>query len=254
MTKAPIVATWSGGIDSTAVIAQLLARGEDVHAVTVLFGGDRYMEREARARGWLIPYLESIQGEGNGRGHIRFATLDGTFLRAFSTADGEIPTRNKRIIDALLARHVGCREIAMGEYVGCDTWVVRDHVGAADCDARSLTSYVYFEYGLDYRLWTLADFGESRYKSDRLKLGIDILGSVVMSHTTNCLHDLITHCGRCYKCVERAVAFAILEEEDLTVYTEDPLDDNAPSKTLTLAAAYRRQMTGEDVELPYVQT
>lgn len=225
-----ILCTWSGGIDSTAVLGQLLSHGHVVRPVSIeLPYGPDFNMREWRARKWLWPYLEKLANEPQQMAALNDALLlDGRWLEdLFSESSGEgdglreIPRRNKRIMDHLLATY-GVREIAMGEYIGCDTWTVQDHVPAQDCDARALTAYLYSEYGMGYRLWTLADFGACRYKHERLAIGIDALGVEAMAKTTNCLHDRLEHCGTCYKCVERAAAFHILDLEDATFYDEDP--------------------------------
>ncbi len=234
MNDKTIVATWSGGIDSTAVIAQLLRAGWEVTAVSLLFGPAPFVKREALARQALHETLGEL-------GPIEYIETPAEWLWAFSPDGVEIPTRNRRIMDHLIA--VYClpneiRNVGMGEYIGCDTWVVRDHVGAADCDARSLTAYLFEQYGLDWRLLTLADFGESRYKSDRLRLGIEVLGVDAMGQTTNCLEASSHHCGTCYKCVERAAAFWFLYQGDPTFYMVDP-------KKHPRFAAYVRQMHGE---------
>lgn len=238
-----VVASWSGGIDSTAVIACLLAQGYDVTAVTVDIYDDwtpQYAQREARAREYLLPVLEWIAETHGGR--LEVEHIDGRFMREFAIGDSmAIPQRNKRIIDVLMSRYCipkGIMNLAMGEYIGVDTWVVTNHVPPTDCDHRALSAYVYHEYGLNYRFMSLADFGESRYKSDRLALGAQHIGDS-MSHTTNCMADVEVDCGVCYKCIERAAAFSMAGLEDNTVYASDPKDQPAIDTYLRQMAGYR---------------
>lgn len=232
-----VIATWSGGIDSTAVIAKMLREGWSVKAVSLDLDiyGDTFAEREAKAREILLPRLENL-------GEIEHEQVRGLWLDQF--ADGqEVPLRNRRILDWLIANYPE-KNLAMGEYVGCDTWVVRDHVGAADCDARALTSYLYTQYGLDYRLVTLADFGESRYKMHRLGMGVQVLGDRVMSQTTNCLANEEIHCGECYKCVERAAAFEAGVWTDWTEYLKPP-------KESPHYQTYFKQQFGEEATIKW---
>lgn len=241
-----VIVSWSGGIDSTAVLACLLARGWDALAVS----NDLYDEwtpmyamRERSARERLKGPLLDLATSGGSS--LEFDHARASFLRAFSLKDSmAIPQRNKRFIDLLMARYLiplRIPNLAMGEYIGVDTWVVRDHVPPNDCDDRALSAYLFSEYGLEYRFISLADFGESRYKSDRLKLGSDHLP---MSLTTNCMADSLIDCGACYKCVERAAAFEHASIIDGTSYLVDPRRHPA-------FQTYLNQMEGYQVSLPY---
>lgn len=218
-----VVATWSGGIDSTGVLAHLLVRGYDVTAVTLELYGGQFHAREQEARTHLLPHLKRV-AELSGGTLQRIVVHDTSFLWQFGPDGVEIPHRNKRILDYLcdrVARRVGTTNVALGEYIGTDTWLVRDHVSGADADARALAAYLFLEYGPDWRLFTLADFGESRFKADRLRLLCRVLdGAAVL--TTNCLYESREHCGECYKCQERAAAFHVAGIPDLTHYTADP--------------------------------
>jgi hypothetical protein len=235
-----VVATWSGGIDSTGVIANLLSHDWQVLAVSLAgFNRETMDSRERAAREALRPHLEAL-------GEIEFRETSGAWLSAFAVEPDVIPTRNKRMLDHLIAHWAsprGISNLGMGEYIGCDSWVVRDHVGAADCDARSLTAYLYEQYGMDWRLFTLADFGESRFKSDRVGIGFEAIGQAI-TLTTNCLHDVPVHCGRCYKCYERAAAFDETGIVDDSEYAEDP-------RASDHYHLYRRQMAGERVSVAY---
>ncbi len=64
----------------------------------------------------------------------------------------------------------------------------------------------------------------------------------LMNHTTNCLHACLVHCGVCYKCVERAVAFDVVRVVDETEYMTNPRETEKYD-------VYRQQMRGEEVSL-----
>ncbi len=241
MTARPqVVASWSGGIDSTGVVAWLLYSGYDVHIVTLNIYGGAFGKRERNARHALLPALASVAARGEGRIVTR-RQQDAKWLWAFSPDEKEIPRRNKHILDHLVTAHCiprGITNVAMGEYIGADTWVVQDHVAAADADHRSLAAYLYYEYGIRYRFMSLANFGESRFKSDRLRLLIKAIGTEAATLTSNCLYEGVEHCGRCYKCIERAAAFCVLGITDKTVYYDDPQEPEA-------YGVYIRQMQGK---------
>lgn len=244
-----VYTTWSGGIDSTGVIGQLLLNGWEVIPVTLIFGDRGYKDREAIARGKLAEWFESRYPE-------TFHTpilVDGSFLSSFAEGDLEgagIPRRNKHILDFMMTNFVMPADnyyLGMGEYIGADTWLVKDHVGAHDADSRYLASYMLLEYGLGYRFMALNDFGESRYKSDRVKLLVDALDGRVAQWTSNCMFGTKeAHCGKCYKCIERHVAFeeVIGQGFDRTLYQNNPKDH--PSYPY-----YLRQMAGELVDLSW---
>lgn len=227
-----VVCSWSGGIDSTGVVASLLKQGHTVRAVTFDIYGGAFWDREEAARRQLFTRLREL-------GDVEWRQRDAKWIWAFSPDGVEIPRRNKHILDRLAtveAPEFDTKTVGMGEYIGADTWLVRDHVSAHDADARALAAYLYYEHGLDYRLITLADFGESRYKVDRLRICRDAIGDAI-SLTSVCLRDFPVHCGECYKCVERAVAFDLLEERDRTEYQRDP-------RAAVDYATYRMQMCG----------
>lgn len=238
-----VVASWSGGIDSTGVVANLLQRGYAVTAVTFSIYGNEFGGREAKAREALWPKLEAIAWRNGGV--FESTEVDAKWIWAFSADGVEIPRRNKHILDRLVLVEAATRhttQVAMGEYIGADTWLVKDHVAQSDADARALQGYLYAEYGLGYRLFTLADFGESRYKADRLRLGWEVLGDG-MALTTVCLRNGDVHCGECYKCVERRAAFVTAELRDFTDYAVEP--DKHPDYEM-----YLRQMRGELLNAP----
>ena len=240
-----VICTWSGGIDSTAVLAHLLARGYEVTIVTLSIYGADFGQREQHARDALLPYLQQLAARFGGTITAWDTVVQTGWLWAFSPDGVEIPRRNKHILDYIVTRYgmrSGVRNIAMGEYTGADTWLVRDHVAASDADHRALASYLLTEYGLSWRLLSLQDFGESRFKSDRVRLLDDALPD--LAHlTSNCLVDAPVHCGACYKCVERAAAFDVAGLRDRTVYARNP-------RTSEHFERYLRQMRGFDVEAP----
>lgn len=241
MNYKKVICTWSGGIDSTAVLANLLKRGYHVKAVTLNFYDSLFIRREKEARDLLVPTLDTIAIVNGGR--LEIIEREADWIWAFSNDHIEIPRRNKHIMDHIIVRDMmpnNIYNLAMGEYVGADSWLVQDHVGASDADHRALEAYLYLEYGIKYRLISLRDFGESRFKSDRLKIGWDVIGDA-MNLTTNCLRNSAVDCGLCYKCVERHAAFAILGKKDKTFYVKaDPSEHHSFHK-------YIEQMQGKPV-------
>jgi hypothetical protein len=239
-----VVVAWSGGVDSTALIGALLKSRRDVLAICLPIykeSAPRMWQREYEARQRLKPVLEDI-AKAFGASFRVSEHQECEWIWAFARHDdpAEIPTRNKRIVDFIVAGYLWGEErpeLGLGEYIGVDTWVVQDHVDGLDCDTRSLAAYLFNEYGITYRLWTLEDFGRMRYKRDRVKLLVESIGPKAAGFTTNCLNDTENHCGRCYKCIERRAAFEMTAYPDATVYDRNPTDDSR-------YAQYLQQMAG----------
>ena len=249
MNRKHVVASWSGGIDSTAVLAQLAQRGYTIKAVVLDIYRHKmshFAEREHAARKTLTPIINDLAKKNGGSLEV-ISYFDCGWIWAFSRDGKEIPRRNKYILDFMIeqvAMPLDIRNIGMGEYTGADTWLVREHVAATDADHRALSAYLYLEYGINWRLITLQDFGESRYKSDRLKLGFDALGESML-FTTNCLNDGAVHCGECYKCIERHAAFRTLHADDGLIV--DETEYATPPADQPRFDLYMRQMQGEEV-------
>lgn len=217
-----VVVSWSGGIDSTALVANLANQDYDIYAYRLNnIYPPEFEKRELTAINEIlkIPIIKN---------HVKsFEQEDGTWLWKFSADMKEIPKRNHRILDrmAIWANIHETPNIGMGEYIGADSWVVTDHVDKGECDTRSLISYLYSEYGLKYQLFTLDNFGYARYKKDRVKIGKNIIDEN-MFKTTNCLNNTKIHCGECYKCVERHVAILNTFGYDNTIYMSSPKSSN----------------------------
>jgi hypothetical protein len=217
MTK-KIVVSWSGGIDSTALIANLANEGYEIYAYRL--GGIYPIFFEGRE----LNAIQSLMKVPIIKDHVKYFTREsGQWLWYFSADRKEIPKRNHRILDRMTIWADNCKtpNLGMGEYIGADSWVVTDHVDMGECDTRSLTAYLYSEYGLKYRLFTLDNFGDARFKNNRIDIGKKIIGKD-MFKTTNCLNDFEIHCGECYKCVERHVGFLKSFGYDETVYKKNP--------------------------------
>src|SRR3990172_2831204 len=115
---ADVVASWSGGIDSTGVAANLLLSGYRVRLMTLsIYGGD-FGERERAARENLLPVLGECATKGGGH-LVSHEEYGASWMWAFSPDGVEIPRRNKHIIDHIITAHCmpeGIKNVGMGEY------------------------------------------------------------------------------------------------------------------------------------------
>lgn len=220
-----IWATWSGGVDSTALMSQLLAAGFDVHPIVVLFGPAAMRRNEMIARAEINEYFATRYPDS----WHKPVHVPGDFLNVFSSDGGrEVLRRNKHIMDYVMMNHVipdDVYYIGTGTYVGADTSAV-DHLHGMDTDSRYLSAYLLSEYGLGYQHMSLGDFGTSRYKTDQVAQLIQFLPLNYAFATYNCMtgYDDFpgVHCGVCYKCVERHAAFLREVGADNTPYHTNP--------------------------------
>lgn len=244
--------TWSGGVDSTALVAHLLKNGFEVWPIVFEFGPPAYQESEALARHRIRAHFEREYGD---LFHEELK-IDGSFLSEnFSLDRGrEVLRRNKHIMDYIMMNYVLPADgtfIGMGTYVGADTSAV-DHLHGKDTDSRYLTAYLLSEYGIEYQLLSLADFanGKSRYKTDQIRILLDAAPWSVLLSTYNCMtgypEAIGVHCGVCYKCVERSAAMEFLfgKDGDATKYYTDP-------HTMWYHAAYMKHFKGEHISLSW---
>lgn len=219
--------TWSGGMDSTALMCKLLEAGYIVQPVSILFGGEIYVARERAARKKILEVLDERKFFFDSGCELKKPIeVEGYFLENFEVGGVEqftIPRRNRIIIDYMMANFVipsGAYYLAMGLYRGDDTPIVK-HVAAEDSDVRYMQAYFTSEYGIGNELLTCASFGETRTKADRLRMFPSIeLANVTVSCGNS---DSYNHCGACYNCASRRAAFDLVfgEGSDSAIYNTD---------------------------------
>ena len=249
-----IWATWSGGIDSTALIGKLLQAGYEVFPIAVLMGPKIYRENERNARVLLSPYFREAYPE------LWHDPLEVSmnWMKHFSSDGGhEIPRRNKHIMDYVMMQHVIPNDfyyLGMGSHLGADPPAV-DHLKMGnDTDSRHMMCYFLTEYGLHYQFVSLLDFGPSRYKTDRIQMMLDIIPSPFIAFVPyNCLAGVQygTHCGHCYKCVERHAAFEIVlgPDKDETIYLSPPKEASYYKAYLGHFKGIPANLSWEDIKI-----
>lgn len=246
-TDKRIWTTWSGGIDSTALVGKLLQAGYTVFPIAILMGSQTYQHNEEGARKTLSNYFKARYP----RTWIDPVTVSGAFLKSFSPDGGqEVPRRNKHIMDFVMMNYVIPNDlyyIGMGSHLGADTPAV-DHLHGNDTDSRHMNAYLLSEYGIGYQLMSCLDFGPSRYKTDRIEMMLDSVTAHYAFATYNCLDGVENdmHCGQCYKCVERHAAFESVlgDGQDKTRYVYNP-------KAMSFYEAYLGHFNGTPAGLSW---
>jgi 7-cyano-7-deazaguanine synthase in queuosine biosynthesis len=206
------IVSWSGGADSTLVLAELLRRQYRVFAVSFVFEGDPMETRQTSARASLLAPLRAIGGS------VAHITVEANWLHVFSNEAGVMPRRNKHMLDFMIlamADKQGVRELGMGCRVGEDTALCSP---SPDADSRVMTAYLYNEYGWEYRLWTQEDFIRSRYKDETASRLQALIGTYIEA-VQPCGNPMtVLPCGGCHKCVEWAAALAVADVTDFKTY------------------------------------
>jgi len=212
----------SGGLDSTVLLYQLVAQGDEVKALSIDYG-----QRHAKE-------IERAKTLANGLG-VEHQIADLSSLKellcgsALTSAEVEVPeghyaeenmkatvvpNRNMILlaVSAGWAISSGYDRVAYAAHSG-------DHAIYPDCRTE-------FADALDVAI-QLADWSEiSLYrpfvdltKADLVKIGTEL--KVPFEKTWSCYKGGDLHCGRCGTCVERREAFHLANAPDPTTYAPD---------------------------------
>ncbi|MFM9167536.1 MAG: 7-cyano-7-deazaguanine synthase QueC [Verrucomicrobiota bacterium] len=209
---------YSGGVDSTVLLAHLLAEGREVHCLSVDYGQRHRRELEA-ARAICAHYgvdhrladlraLAPLFGSNALTGGVKVP--EGHYEEESMKAT-VVPNRNMLLISVATAWAVSLKaeSVAYGAHGG-------DHAIYPDCRPE-------FAEALD-RAVRLADWHEVRLERPFVKMdkaaivrrGAEL--DVPFSLTWSCYVGGERHCGKCGTCVERKEAFRLAGVTDPTDY------------------------------------
>jgi 7-cyano-7-deazaguanine synthase len=209
---------YSGGVDSTVLLAHLLAEGREVHCLSVDYGQRHRRELEA-ARAICAHYgvdhrladlraLAPLFGSNALTGGVKVP--EGHYEEESMKAT-VVPNRNMLLISVATAWAVSLRaeSVAYGAHGG-------DHAIYPDCRPE-------FAEALD-RAVRLADWHEVRLERPFVKMdkaaivrrGAEL--DVPFGLTWSCYVGGERHCGKCGTCVERKEAFRLAGVDDPTDY------------------------------------
>jgi len=209
---------YSGGVDSTVLLAHLLAEGREVHCLSVDYGQRHRRELEA-ARAICAHYgvdhrladlraLAPLFGSNALTGGVKVP--EGHYEEESMKAT-VVPNRNMLLISVATAWAVSLKaeSVAYGAHGG-------DHAIYPDCRPE-------FAEALD-RAVRLADWHEVRLERPFVKMdkaaivrrGAEL--DVPFGLTWSCYVGGERHCGKCGTCVERKEAFRLAGVADPTDY------------------------------------
>ena len=217
-----IVLIYSGGLDSTVLLFELLAQGHEVLCLSVDYGQRHRKELEHALR-----ICQSVQAPH------RFADLSGcrALLAGSSQTSDDIdvpeghyadenmkltvvPNRNMIMLSVAIgwAVSVGADAVAYAAHNG-------DHAIYPDCREEFAEGMAQVAMLCDWRGIELLRPFVHMSKGDVVKRGAEL--DVPFLDTWSCYKGLRFHCGKCGTCVERKEAFAEAGVGDPTLYEED---------------------------------
>lgn len=215
-----VAVLFSGGLDSSILLAHLLAAGRRVVPIYV----DSSLHWQAAEKHWAAKFLQAIATPELGKlvtlelpvadlyaGHW---SLTGRGIPSDTAPDEEVylPGRNPLL---LVKAHVWCRlhgveQLALGSLQG------NPFADATDDFFKS------FEAAMDRAVAGHVELVRPFHTLDKLQvMRLDERGPLEL--TFSCLNPQgLSHCGRCNKCAERQRAFAAAGWPDPTPYAAAP--------------------------------
>ena len=213
------VAIFSGGLDSTVLVYDLVSKGDEVKLLSVDYGQRHRKEIEfARATAdrlgveHRVADLRSLTSllAGSSLTSTEVAVPDGHYAEDSMKAT-VVPNRNMIMLAVAGGWAISLRfdRVAFGAHGG-------DHAIYPDCRAE-------FADAMDAVL-ALADWHKIQLvrpfvgitKTDIVTLGAKL--GVPFENTWSCYKGTELHCGRCGTCVERREAFHLAGIQDPTTY------------------------------------
>lgn len=212
----------SGGLDSTVLLYQLVAQGDEVKALSIDYGQKHAKEIEcarALASGLGIEHRVADLGSlgdllgGSALTSPDFEVPEGHYEEENMKAT-VVPNRNMILlaVSAGWAISSGYDRVAYAAHSG-------DHAIYPDCRNEFADALDVAIQLADWRKVTLYRPFVDLAKSDLVRVGVEL--KVPFESTWSCYKGESLHCGRCGTCVERREAFHLAEASDPTTYASD---------------------------------
>jgi len=223
LNKQQVVAVYSGGMDSTVLLYELLANGCDVKAIGFHYGQRHSVELQAAKK--IVDLLPGVAFEVidlSGLGPLiagqssqlnsQVAVPDGHYTEESMKAT-VVPNRNMIMLAVAVAHAISIDfdAVAYGAHAG-------DHTIYPDCRSEFVDAMKTVIGLCDWKsIELLTPFIQSS-KADIAALGNTL--SVPFASTWSCYKGGDVHCGTCGTCVERREAFALAKLVDPTKYLD----------------------------------
>jgi 7-cyano-7-deazaguanine synthase len=215
------VAIFSGGLDSTVLLAQLQRAGDELLALSIDYGQRhrkelQFAEATAKRLGieWRLADLRAITPllAGSSLTSAEVAVPHGHYAEDSMKAT-VVPNRNMIMLSiaAGWALSRKCDRVAYGAHAG-------DHTIYPDCRPEFVAAMGHSFSLCDWQLLALYCPFLRKSKADIVRTGAEL--GVDFTATWSCYEGGEIHCGQCGTCVERREAFALAGVSDPTTYAE----------------------------------
>jgi 7-cyano-7-deazaguanine synthase len=215
------VAIFSGGLDSTVMLHQLLSAGDEVLALSVDYGQRHRRELEYAQRiaadlrlRWQLADLSAIRPllAGSSQTSDDVPVPHGHYA-AENMKQTVVPNRNMIMLAVAAGWAISQQadRVAYGAHAGDHTIYPDCRPEFAEALARAIGLADWHHVELHYPFIQLS-------KTDIVRLGAQL--QVDFGQTWSCYEGGEQHCGRCGTCVERQEAFAKAGVSDPTPYAQ----------------------------------
>lgn len=213
------IVVFSGGLDSTVLLATMIGRGDTVRALSVDYGQRHRFELEQAKRiaaslgvEHRVADLRAIAPllAGSSQTSEELAVPHGHYAEE-SMKLTVVPNRNMLLLAVAGAWAISTKSdtIAYGAHAG-------DHAIYPDCRPEFVDS---LNHALGLADWHKVQIERPfirMTKAEICKLGYSIGAPLHLSYS--CYEGKVSHCGKCGTCVERREAFELAGVTDPTVY------------------------------------
>jgi len=213
------VVIYSGGIDSTTLVYELLKGGSSLHCLSIDYGQRHRRELEAAqsiCADLRIPHevadlrtLSKFLGS-NSQTDFEVAVPEGHYTEE-SMKQTIVPNRNMLMLSVALswAVSINADGVAYGAHAG-------DHAIYPDCRPEFVESMQRAAALCDWQNMQLLAPYVSLSKEEIVRKGLQL--GVPYEKTWSCYKGGALHCGKCGTCFERKEAFELVGVKDPTQY------------------------------------
>ena len=219
-----VILIYSGGLDSTVLLAKLVSEGSEVKALSINYGQRHSRELDAAKAicaklgvehrvvdlSCLKPLLAGSSQTDDSvpvpHGHYAAENMRLTV----------VPNRNALMLSVAFAWAISLKydAVAYAAHAG-------DHAVYPDCREEFTKPFAEAMWNADWHAVELLRPFIGITKADIVRIGHSIGADEIMAVSYSCYEGEEVHCGRCGTCSERAGSFAAAGVPDLTRY-KDP--------------------------------
>lgn len=216
--KSDSVVLFSGGLDSTVLLADEIARGHHPYAVSVMYGQRHVVELTAARKitdrlqvPHVVVEIPNLRAVLRGSSQTDDVPVPDGHYAAENMKATVVPNRNMILLSVALAAAVGAdiRRVVYAAHAG-------DHTIYPDCRPEFVQAMKDAASRCDFNPIALDAPFVFNTKAEIVRRGQQI--GAPLHLTWSCYKGGGVHCGKCGTCQERIEAFALAGVPDPTVY------------------------------------